>query len=206
MAGKGYVAKPNHIFGPHKNVRAPVSHNYCPSCHIEISERKKNKVDDGEKAKKKPRVLAAPPADTGPDPPPDLPESFKERIQRLGGRNPVLVIKKRLFSTDVAKYHNRLEFLKDHERELLDGMLRSGRCEALKPRILDAKGDERIILLKEWEMKKDNGSPSSTHASEYDSSFKINQKFDELTPNRLWKLIRSFLALISAKIQGTQLP
>uniref|UniRef100_A0A7N0VN07 B3 domain-containing protein n=1 Tax=Kalanchoe fedtschenkoi TaxID=63787 RepID=A0A7N0VN07_KALFE len=139
--------------------------------HMEpnLLKRKKAKADESEKPKKKPRVAAAP-AETGPDPPPDLPESFRERIQNLGGRNPVLVIQKRLFKTDVAKQQNRLsiprsslktEFLEDHERALLDGRLGDGHCKALKPKILDATGEDRIISLRKWDMKKDNGAATT---------------------------------------------
>uniref|UniRef100_A0A7N0TUI8 Uncharacterized protein n=1 Tax=Kalanchoe fedtschenkoi TaxID=63787 RepID=A0A7N0TUI8_KALFE len=114
-------------------------------------------MDDSEKPKKKRRVAAA----ASPDPPPDLPESFKEWIQR----NPVLVIQKRLFSTDVAKQQNRLsiplsavraEFLKDHERQLLDGRLdeEDRHCAELKPTILQGSGVARTISLRKWDMTK----------------------------------------------------
>uniref|UniRef100_A0A7N0TT39 B3 domain-containing protein n=1 Tax=Kalanchoe fedtschenkoi TaxID=63787 RepID=A0A7N0TT39_KALFE len=152
----------------------------------DLRRKKEKKVDDGEKPKKKPRVAAAAaPADTGPD----LPESFKESIQRLGGRNPVLVIQKRLFSTDVAKQQNRLsvplsslknDFLEDGERALLDSRLPNGHCKALEPKILDATGEDRIISLRKWEMKKDNGSASTI-------TYNLNKPWYEMVTANGWE-------------------
>ncbi|KAK2973741.1 hypothetical protein RJ640_019741, partial [Escallonia rubra] len=98
----------------------------------------------------------------GPTPPPDMPTEFKNRIREMGGTEPVLVIQKALFKSDVRDLEGRLSipknhieegFLTDEEERVLDS--RRGRRFGEMPTLLiEPKLGECCILLRKYMMKK----------------------------------------------------
>ena len=110
----------------------------------------------------------------GPNPPPDLPQEFKEVIKKMGGRDELLVIQKKLFKTDITKNNNRFsiplrqivrtDFLNEEEKE----KLRAGqeiRVQFIDPMLNTGhiNYDCHIVLV-QWDMPKDTGNTSSTYA------------------------------------------
>ncbi|KAE8733762.1 hypothetical protein F3Y22_tig00000991pilonHSYRG00069 [Hibiscus syriacus] len=145
-----------------------ICRNYPETCSMKPEER----VDDGRlrlesgefsRAAKKPRQK-----DTSGrhQPVPDLPETFKDIINGMGGSGEKLIIQKKLYSTDLSKGHCRLsvplnqvkvEFLTDEEKNLLEQSSKKS-IEAL---IIEPCLRKSKMFLKRWEMRKPNGKPSS---------------------------------------------
>uniref|UniRef100_A0A7N0TT61 TF-B3 domain-containing protein n=1 Tax=Kalanchoe fedtschenkoi TaxID=63787 RepID=A0A7N0TT61_KALFE len=117
--------------------------------------------------KKKPRLVAASAA-AGPHPPPDLPDNFREMIERMGGVNPVLVIQKGLFQSDLKPDQNRLsiperaiknKFLKEEEEELLATREDGKPCSQIDTTMIDTVGEVwSKVPVRRWVMRKQNGA------------------------------------------------
>ena len=122
-------------------------------CDIDAEkERRKHK-------KKKIMITYVPP-----NPTPNLPANFKERIQGLNGSDLVLVIQKPLFATDVSKKHYRLsmplnqiknEFLSRNEKDALMNQNGDGVPEMEVFLIEPSCQKETKMNLKIWVMLKD---------------------------------------------------
>ncbi|GAB2219293.1 hypothetical protein Droror1_Dr00006928 [Drosera rotundifolia] len=103
-------------------------------------------------------------------PPPDLPDNFKTRVTLLGGRDPVLVIQKYVYKTDVNTYENRLslpknqirvDFLTDEEKAMMEYQMinfNKYRREGLPVKVVDMWMMVHDMILKKWgERKNKNG-------------------------------------------------
>nr|POE67141.1 putative b3 domain-containing protein [Quercus suber] len=103
----------------------------------------------------------------GPNPPPDLPQEFQEKIKDMGGRDKLLVIQKKLFKTDITKGNNRFsiplrqivraDFLTEEEKELLRAR------HKIEVQFIDPMLKIGDIVLAQWDMPKDTGNTSSTY-------------------------------------------
>ncbi|CAK9151956.1 unnamed protein product [Ilex paraguariensis] len=100
---------------------------------------------------------------TDPNPKPDLPVEVKNLINALGGSEPILVIQKSLFATDVSNQHNRLSIpinkieegfhLEEDEKKAL--VLRNGKkCGEISASLVGRSPEEIEIKLRKWDMKK----------------------------------------------------
>ncbi|CAI9756847.1 unnamed protein product [Fraxinus pennsylvanica] len=111
----------------------------------------------------------------GPDPPPPLPEEFKNAIQELAnGRNisqEILVVQKGLYKSDTEPQQSRLsiplnsvigEFLKDEEKAHLLKRL-NGKLEHISVPIIDPLLIRDTVDLRRWSMKKSNGKESVSY-------------------------------------------
>ncbi|KAK6925996.1 B3 domain-containing protein At2g31720-like [Dillenia turbinata] len=105
----------------------------------------------------------------GLDPPPDLPEEFKNRIEELGGTTVTLVIQKRLFESVLKKQLNRFsiplsqvktEFLREDEKMKLQ---KSGGEINVMLIALDPSKEPIEVTFKKWDMRKDSGKVSSLY-------------------------------------------
>jgi hypothetical protein len=101
-----------------------------------------------------------------PNPPPDLPEEFKNRIEAMGGRRLVLVIQKPLYNTDLKKNNSRLsiplrqikgDFLRDDEREYL------AQQNEMKVPFMEPSHKVNNMILRQWDMPKESGKICSTY-------------------------------------------
>ncbi|XP_059434080.1 B3 domain-containing protein At2g31420-like [Corylus avellana] len=123
------------------------------------SKRKEEKPKTGSKRSK----LDMP---TLPNPPPDLPEEFRNRIEAMGGRQVVLVIQKALYDTDLKKNNSRLsiplrqiegDFLRDDERESLIQQ------NEMKVSFIEPSHKVNNMILRQWDMRKDSGKTCSQY-------------------------------------------
>ncbi|CAK9151954.1 unnamed protein product, partial [Ilex paraguariensis] len=107
---------------------------------------------------------------TDPNQKPDLPVEFKNLISALGGSEPVLVIQKSLFDTDVSNQHNRLSipinkmeegfYLQEDEKRALD--LRNGKkCGEISASLVGRTLEESEIKLRKWDMKKEHSGTNN---------------------------------------------
>ncbi|KAJ8771090.1 hypothetical protein K2173_023415 [Erythroxylum novogranatense] len=122
-----------------------------------------NKKEDDKRVKQERRKVVAP------NPPPDLPQEFKNRIGEMEGREVTLVIQKALFETDLKKGEGRLSipanqiqshnFLTDEEKESLNKLDEQGKLKAIEAKLIgpDAAQETTIMNFKKWNMKKSNG-------------------------------------------------
>ena len=104
-----------------------------------------------------------------PNPTPNLPANFKERIQGLNGSDLVLVIQKPLFATDVSKKHYRLsmplnqiknEFLSRNEKDALMNQNGDGVPE-MEVFLIEPSGQKETKMnLKIWVMPKGKAKAS----------------------------------------------
>ncbi|XP_052179221.1 putative B3 domain-containing protein At3g24850 [Diospyros lotus] len=102
-----------------------------------------------------------------------LPEKFRRRIENMNGSNPVLVIQKELFKTDVSRQHGRLSmpesqirkelFLSHEELELMASWNGSNPPEIKATLIGLSRQLECGVTLKKWNMTKKSGSVTSTY-------------------------------------------
>jgi hypothetical protein len=101
-----------------------------------------------------------------PNPPPDLPEEFKNRIKAVGGTEVVMVIQKHLTATDLRPGHCRVSlpfgkinrgFLREEERDLLAQQM------TLEVPFYEPSRKVSKIMLRQWDMGKDSGKTSSTY-------------------------------------------
>ncbi|XP_022895390.1 uncharacterized protein LOC111409593 [Olea europaea var. sylvestris] len=112
---------------------------------------------------------------TGPDPPPPLPEEFKDAIQELAnGRSisqEILVVQKGLYKSDTEPQQSRLsiplnsvvgEFLKDEEKAHLLKRF-NGKLEHISVPIIDPLLIRDKVDLRRWPMKKSNGKESVSY-------------------------------------------
>ncbi|KAJ8761381.1 hypothetical protein K2173_001511 [Erythroxylum novogranatense] len=112
---------------------------------------------------------------SGANPPPDMPGEFKNRIQEMGGTVVELIIQKPLFETDLKKGEGRLSipanqiqshnFLTDEEKELLNMLDERGKLKAIETKVIGPNATEGATNMnfKKWNMKKPNGSGSSSY-------------------------------------------
>ncbi|KAG8386256.1 hypothetical protein BUALT_Bualt03G0130000 [Buddleja alternifolia] len=135
----------------------------------EAEARKKSNNKTTPKAKKQPVKY-------GPQPPPALPEEFKDKIRNVaGGRNyseAKLVIQKLLYATDLNKTHNRLTipikqisggFLNVEEEKFLQGRDEKGK-NSKKVNIIEPSLEVVDVKLARWDMEKVDGKTSSSYA------------------------------------------
>ncbi|KAL2476149.1 Uncharacterized protein Adt_36885 [Abeliophyllum distichum] len=114
--------------------------------------------------------------DHGPEPPPPLPEEFRNAIQELAeGRNisaEMLVLQKGLYNSDVDRHQSRFsiprnsmigDFLKDEEKANLLRRLGNGRLEPMRVSIIDPLLIKDTVDLRRWPMKKDSGNESVSY-------------------------------------------
>lgn len=94
-----------------------------------------------------------------PPPTPELPQDFKEKIAKLRGSEPVLIIEKRLFKSDVDKQQNRFsfpvkqvksEFLTLEEKTFLDSPNQEIGVRVIDPGLREWS----TIDLNKWDMNK----------------------------------------------------
>ena len=88
-----------------------------------------------------------------------LPEKLRRRIENMNGSNPVLVIQKELFKTDVSPHHGRLsmpesqireDFFRFHEElTLLGSQLPEIKAMLIGP----SRQFECCVTLKKWKMR-----------------------------------------------------
>ncbi|KAM7522584.1 hypothetical protein LguiA_012486 [Lonicera macranthoides] len=88
------------------------------------------------------------------DSPPPLPQKYREKVNAMQGSEPVLVIQKRLFNSDLTQQLNRLsiphkqimaKFLTDEEKENLKKNL-------LEVTLIDPRLVEWTLNMKQWNM------------------------------------------------------
>ncbi|KAL0362730.1 UNVERIFIED_CONTAM: hypothetical protein Scaly_1228200 [Sesamum calycinum] len=117
------------------------------------------------------------PMDDGPQPPPPLPERFKDVIREISeGRivsEETLVIQKALFRTDLNSSHNRLSipftqishhgFLTDEETKYLRYRDGKGKKKHKDVIIIEPSLELRIAAFSRWDMPKENGKTSSIY-------------------------------------------
>ncbi|PSS16222.1 B3 domain-containing protein [Actinidia chinensis var. chinensis] len=123
------------------------------------------------RAKKKPRKSKKA-IDNGPEPPPKLPQRFRDRIRELNGTDVKLVIQKGLSGTDMKDNENRLampllqvrsEFLTDEENLFL-GTRDGKKVNGVRVPLVETCGERcELITFKRWEMRKKKGKPSYTY-------------------------------------------
>ncbi|XP_052179877.1 B3 domain-containing protein At2g31420-like [Diospyros lotus] len=111
--------------------------------------------------------------DLAPSPEPQLPEKLRQRMERMNGSNPVLVIQKELYKTDVSPQHGRLSmpesqiqkelFLTEEELQLLDSRYGSDLQDIKAMVIGPSSRFEGGVSLKKWSMGKKSGSVTSTY-------------------------------------------
>jgi hypothetical protein len=98
-----------------------------------------------------------------PNPPPDLPEEFQQRIKAVGGTVVVMVIQKRLTDTDLQEGHNRLSmpfgkidrgFLREEEKYLL------ARQQIMEVPFMEPSREVSQMILRQWDMSKESGRTS----------------------------------------------
>ncbi|KAM7459575.1 hypothetical protein LguiA_036569 [Lonicera macranthoides] len=86
--------------------------------------------------------------------PPPLPQKYKEKVNAMGGSEPVLVIQKRLFKSDRTQQLNRFliphrqmraQFLTDEEKENV-------KKNQLEVTLIDPRLKEWTLNVKEWNM------------------------------------------------------
>lgn len=123
--------------------------------------RKKN----GEKKKK---------IDFGPNPPPDLPASFFNKIRHMDGNDIVRVIQKPLYKSDVCKGECRFsiplkqvqqEFLTEQEKVLLSTYdpINNKLLRIEEITLIDPSLNEKNISLGKWKMPKKHGPSSESY-------------------------------------------
>ncbi|KAB1226901.1 hypothetical protein CJ030_MR1G005823 [Morella rubra] len=125
---------------------------------------KKNEGQSGIGPKKGPNVDVT---DFNPNPPSELPEEFKHRIQELAGTEVTMVIQKTLTKTDLKKENSRLsmpfgqikvDFLREGEKHNL------GQGRTMEVPFLETSQAVDKMILKQWNMPKDSGNTSSIYA------------------------------------------
>jgi hypothetical protein len=103
---------------------------------------------------------------TLPNPPPDLPEEFKNRIKAMGGTQVVLVIQKALYDTDLKTNNSRLsmplrqingDFLRVDERTSL------AQQNEMRVQFIEPSRKVKIMILRQWDMHKESGKTCSTY-------------------------------------------
>ncbi|KAL9660349.1 hypothetical protein QQ045_025162 [Rhodiola kirilowii] len=124
-----------------------------------ISRVIKDKPESSRKRRKKPK----PPANTGPESPPDLPDNYKRLVKNVGGEDPALFLQKRLFATDLEKNNNRLsipvnairkkDYLTDEEKALLETRDNDNHTVPTEAKLWDPKEIKWTINLRKWDMK-----------------------------------------------------
>ncbi|XP_020554171.1 B3 domain-containing protein At3g25182-like [Sesamum indicum] len=147
-------------------------------------DRRSTEYADGEEEptaarRKKPntRKNKKQPVDDGPQPPPPLPERFKNVIREISGGRIVseetLVIQKALFQTDLNSSHNRLSipfsqishhgFLTDEEKKFLRCREGKGKKKHKDVTMIEPSLKTRTATLSRWDMPKEKGKMSSIY-------------------------------------------
>ncbi|GAB2273442.1 hypothetical protein Dimus_008235 [Dionaea muscipula] len=108
--------------------------------------------------------------------PPALPLNFKGKITLLGGTDPMLVIQKYVYKTDVNTYEGRLSlpknqiranFLTREEKVMIEQTVSINRSkrEGLNVKVIDMWMTEHEMILKKWgERKNKNGETCWSYA------------------------------------------
>uniref|UniRef100_A0A2N9GNZ3 B3 domain-containing protein n=1 Tax=Fagus sylvatica TaxID=28930 RepID=A0A2N9GNZ3_FAGSY len=119
--------------------------------------------------KRPPDPNLKPNAPTLPNPPPDLPLHFKNRINAMNGTQLVLIIQKPLTDTDVNIHNSRLsiplsqikpqDFLTEDEIKDFD---KHNKVMEEVP-FIDPSGEVNTMTLTQWDMRKPSGTKSSSY-------------------------------------------
>ncbi|KAB1227918.1 hypothetical protein CJ030_MR1G013798 [Morella rubra] len=98
----------------------------------------------------------------GPDPPPDLPKEFRDRIMGMQGYDIKLVIQKELSDTDlratcdrlsIPNKQSRAEFLTEEEKADMEKRKRNGiHLEGMQVPLMEPNLEESNILVKRWKL------------------------------------------------------
>ncbi|GLT71804.1 hypothetical protein SLA2020_437970 [Shorea laevis] len=116
---------------------------------------------------------------TLPNPPPDLPEEFKNRIEAMGGTQVEMVIQKALYQTDLQKNNSRLSmpfsqinknFLREAEREHL------AQQNIMTVQFMEPSRKVNEMILRQWDMPKKSGKTSSIYVlrTKWNHAFRQN--------------------------------
>uniref|UniRef100_A0A2N9ENJ4 B3 domain-containing protein n=1 Tax=Fagus sylvatica TaxID=28930 RepID=A0A2N9ENJ4_FAGSY len=116
-----------------------------------------------------PKPNLKPNAPTLPNPPPDLPLHFKNRINAMNGTQLVLIIQKPLTDTDVNIHNSRLsiplsqikpqDFLTEDEIKDFD---KHNKVMEEVP-FIDPSGEVNTMTLTQWDIRKPSGTKSSSY-------------------------------------------
>ncbi|XP_052210707.1 B3 domain-containing protein At2g24670-like [Diospyros lotus] len=91
-----------------------------------------------------------------------LPEKFRRRIENMNGSNPVLVIQKELFKTDVSPHHGRLAMPESQIREEFFLFHEELQLPEIKATLIGpSRQFECCVTLKKWNMAKKSHSVKS---------------------------------------------
>lgn len=88
-----------------------------------------------------------------------LREDFQARVRGMNGIHPLLILQKKLFTTDIAKVENRLsipqnQIKREVEREFLTEEERVRVVEGMRVTIIEPSLQTSEIVFKKWKMKK----------------------------------------------------
>ncbi|KAM7459580.1 hypothetical protein LguiA_036574 [Lonicera macranthoides] len=151
---------------------------------------KENNFVEAEKLKKKKTTKIINARDSPVNQPPPLPQMHREKVNALGGSEPVLVIQKRLFKSDLTQQLNRFsiplkqkraEFLTDEEEEFVKN-------NQLEVTLIDPRSVEWKLNMKEWNM---NSSVYVLMTNWYKLVVE-NADLTEGTEVQLWSFRRKF--------------
>ncbi|XP_052209179.1 putative B3 domain-containing protein At3g24850 [Diospyros lotus] len=93
-----------------------------------------------------------------------LPEKFRRRIENMNGSNPVLVIQKELFKTDVSPHRGRLSMPESQIREEFFLFHEELQLPEIKGTLIGpSRQFECCVTLKKWNMAKKSGSVTSIY-------------------------------------------
>ncbi|KAL0013242.1 hypothetical protein SO802_000311 [Lithocarpus litseifolius] len=127
-----------------------------------LKHHKKGTLSNSPSTSKNPRVTQQ----AGPDPPPDMPKEFKNRVMAKNGSDVKLVIQKKLSKTDMLgrfarlslpKGQMRAEFLSEDEQMSLQQKEEDGvRYKGFKVQLIQPSLEECSISLKKWKQGSNN--------------------------------------------------
>ena len=156
-------------------IKSPLPNNKQNQCCLltkppqtHCNGKRKRKAENGDWVLDKPKKtkLDAP---TLPNPPPDLPLYFKNRINAMNGTQLVLIIQKPLTDTDVNIHNSRLsiplsqikpqDFLTEDEIRDFD---KHNKIMEQVP-FIDPSGEVNTMTLTQWDMPKPSGTKSSSY-------------------------------------------
>ncbi|KAJ8751304.1 hypothetical protein K2173_016486 [Erythroxylum novogranatense] len=155
---------------------------------------------------KKERVKLQKGRASGANLPPDMPQEFKNRIQEMGGTEVELIIQKPLFETDLKKGEGRMsvpanqiqchDFLTDEEKELLNMLDEREKLKAIETKVIGPNATEETTNMnfKKWNMKKSNGSGSS--------SYVLTTKWNSISFRQEGQLCFALIVLDPTRVAG----